>query len=218
MAEMKQDASVATLLGDLVASRRSADRRRLHRTLRDALAAANQELAPLGPLRVTAGDECQGSFAGLGEALRAAWWLRWALAGEGAELRFGLGWGPVRVLEEDPRVEDGPGWWVARDAVEWVHEQAARPGTGHLRSAYRRAEGVPGPDPAPVNAALLCRDLVVGSLSDRSRRVLGGLVAGQSQAAIAQAEGISASAVSQRVRGDGLTAVLAAQELLEGVT
>ena len=48
--------------------------------------------------------------------------------------------------------------------------------------------------------------------------ILGGLVAGRSQAEIAEGEGISPSAVSQRVRGDGLAVVTAAQELLEGVS
>ena len=30
------------------------------------------------------------------------------------DVRHGIGWGPVSVLGEEPRVEDGPGWWAAR--------------------------------------------------------------------------------------------------------
>ncbi len=213
---MKDNSSVATLIGDVVSSRRSADRGRLHALLAAALVAVNAELDPPGPLRVTVGDEYQGSFADLGTAVRAAWHLRWALAGE-AELRHGLGWGEVTVLSGEPRVEDGPGWWAARDAIEAVKGDAARPATRHLRTAYRLADGSSGPAPGAVNAALLCRDHVVGSLSERSRRILGGLVAGHTQAEIAETEGITPSAVSQRVRGDGLAVVTAAQELLEGV-
>ncbi len=37
------------------------------------------------------------------------------------------------------------------------------------------------------------------------------------QSTLAEREGISASAVSQRVRTDGIGAVLAAQELLRGI-
>ena len=215
MTEMKGQ-PVATLIADLVGSRAVPDRAALHRVLVDAVTEANAATDPVTPLRITVGDEFQGAYADLAGAVRAAWWLRWRIEGS-AELRFGLGWGPVRVLEEEPRVEDGPGWWVARDAIGAAEEQAARPGTRHLRTAYRRADGVAGPDPGPVNAALLCRDHLVGSLSDRSRRILGRLVAGDPQAAIARDEGVSASAISQRVRGDGLTVVLAAQTLLEGL-
>jgi hypothetical protein len=68
---------------------------------------------------------------------------------------------------------------------------------------------------AAVNAALLCRDHLVGSLSDRSLRLLRGLMDPHTtQGRLAAAEGISASAVSQRVRTDGLGVVLAAHELL----
>jgi hypothetical protein len=215
MSKMKDHSSVATVLGDVVGSRSSADRGRLHTILAAALAAINDELDPPGPLRVTVGDEYQGSFPDLGTALRAAWRLQWALAGE-AELRHGVGWGPVAVLSGEPRVEDGPGWWAAREAIESVKADATRPATRHLRTAYRLAERSGGPAPGAVNAALLCRDQMVGSLSERSRRILGGLVAGRTQAEIAEAEGISPSAVSQRVRGDGLAVVTAAQELLEG--
>ena len=214
MDEVKQE-PVATLIADLVGSRAVADRAALHRVLADTVAEANAVTGPVTPLRITVGDEFQGTYADLAAALRAAWWVRWQLDGV-VELRFGLGWGPVSVLDVEPRVEDGPGWWAARDAIVDVAEQAARPGTRHLRTAYRRADGVAGPEPGAVNAALLCRDHLVGSLSDRSRRILGRLLAGDSQATIAQDEGVSASAVSQRVRGDGLAVVTAAQALLEG--
>lgn len=219
MVDLK-DGPVAALLGDVVGSRVAADRGAVHRALVRALDDLNADLDPLGALRVTTGDEFQGVFASVGQALGAAWRLRWLLAGE-VELRYGVGWGPVRVLDEETRIEDGPGWWVARDAVVHAEEQAARAATRHLRTAYRRAQGdagAGGPDPGAVNAALLCRDHLVGSLSARSQRVLARMVAGASQAAIAEAEGISASAVSQRVRGDGLAVVVAAQELLEGLT
>ena len=48
-------------------------------------------------------------------------------------------------------------------------------------------------------------------------RLLRGVVDGRSQAELAEEEGISPSAVSQRMRKDGLAVVVAADELLEGV-
>lgn len=215
MATMK-GGPVATLLGDLVASRTAADRAGLHHHLARLLETANQRLEPVAPFRITVGDEFQARFATVGEALRATLWLRLALQPH-SDLRHGVGWGPVEVLGDDPPVEDGPGWWAARAAIEAVKSEAARPATRRLRTAYRLAEGYAGPDPAAVNAALVCRDHVVGSASARSSRLLWGTLEGRSQAALAEQEGISPSAVSQRMRHDGLAAVLVADELLGGV-
>ncbi len=213
MTEMKQPA-VATVIGDVVGSRSAPDRARLHTRLTALLEHANTHLRPAVPLRVTVGDEFQGCFATVGAAVHASLWLRLHLA---VDLRHGLGWGQVTVLTEEPRVEDGPGWWAARAAIEEVKEEASRAGARLRRTAYRRAEGTDGPDPAAVNAALMCRDQMIGSLSERSWRLLAGVLDGRSQAELAEVEGISASAVSQRVRNDGLAVIVAADELLGGV-
>lgn len=206
---------VATLIGDVVRSRAAHDRPALHEQLTATLAEANRRLRPVVPLRITLGDEFQGCFVSVGEALHASLWLGLHLAP--VQLRHGVGWGPVAVLADQPRVEDGPGWWVAREAIEAVKREEARPARRLLRTAYRRAEGVAGPDPGAVNAALMCRDQMIGSVSDRSLRLLRGVLDGHSQAELAELEGVSASAVSQRMRKDGLAVMVAADELLRGV-
>jgi len=219
MAQVKKSASVATLIGDVVSSRSSPDRRGLHDALGRAVDEANERFAPVAPLRITVGDEYQGVFADLGTAQSAALWLRVRLAPD-AELRHGLGWGRVLVLAEEPRVEDGSGWWAARAAIDEIKKEARSAGTRLARTAYRCADGVDGaggPDPAAVNAALLCRDQLVGALSERSMRLLAGLLDGVSQTDLAQQEGVSVSAVSQRVRGDGLAVIVAATKLLGGM-
>lgn len=198
-----------TVIGDLVGSRGAADRSRLHATLEEALAQANRQLSPPTPLRVTVGDEYQGVFATLGDALRATLVLRLALL-PGYDVRHGIGSGEVTVLAEEPRVEDGPGWWAARDAIEAVKAAEGRPGTRTLRTAYAGADDAE----AAVNAALTLRDAMVGGLSGRSLSVLRGLLAGATQRDIAASLEVSASAVSQRVRGDGLAAIVAAHDLM----
>ena len=215
MTDLKDVASLATLIGDVVRSRNATDRSGLHAQLTGVLEEANTRLRPVVRLRITVGDEFQGCFATVGEALHASLWLRLHLAP--AQLRHGVGWGSVAVLADEPRVEDGPGWWAARDAIEAVKGEAARAGTRLLRTAYRRAEEADGPDPGPVNAALMCRDQMIGSVSERSLRLLRGTLDGTTQAELAEAEGISASAVSQRMRNDGLAVIVAADELLRGV-
>jgi hypothetical protein len=211
------------MIGDVVASRLATDRAALHARLADVLEQVNDHLRPTVPLRVTVGDEDQGCFASVGEAVHATLWLRVHLAPE-VEVRHGLGWGAVTVLAEEPRVEDGPGWWAARDAIETVKAEASRATTRELRTAYRRAEGdagAGGPDPHAINAALLCRDHLVGSAAmrgdGRSLRLLRGMLLGRTQVELAQEEGVSPSAVSQRSRHDGLGIVLAADAMLQEV-
>lgn len=206
----------ATLIGDVVGSRGARDRSRLHTRLGQVLDQVNASADPGTPLRITLGDEYQGRFATVGEALGAALRLRLALLPE-YDVRHGIGWGAVTVLQEEPRVEDGPGWWAAREAIEAVKQAEDRPGTRHRRTAYRLAEGASGPEPAAIEAALMLRDQLVGGLSERSVSVLRALLAGSTQREIAEGLGITDSAVSQRVRADGLAVVVAADELMRGL-
>lgn len=211
---------VATLIGDLIGSRASADRPALHAVLGDVLARVNDALDPVTPLRITVGDEYQGAFADVATAARAALLLRVGLL-PSYDVRHGIGWGPVTLLEDEPRVEDGPGWWVARDALEEVERLQERSATRHRRCLYRASDGggegageaAAGPSPVWVSAALLLVDEVVSGLSDRSVSVLRGLLEGHSQKEMARELGISPSAVSQRVRADGLAAIVAVDEL-----
>lgn len=208
--------SVATVIGDVVGSREAPDRAHLHARLTEALAAVNDQFGPVVPLRITVGDEYQGVFSDVGSGLAAALRLRLALHPE-VDVRHGVGWGPITVLSEEPRVEDGPGWWAARAAIVAV-EEAGRSGMRVLRTAYRVAQDAPGgTDPDAVNAALLCQDALLAGASVRSWGVLDGLLRGMNQTEIARAEGISGSAVGQRIRKDGLAALVAADELLGGL-
>jgi len=204
---------MCALIGDVVGSRSSADRTALHARLAEVLAGVNAALDPAAPLRVTVGDEYQGGFDTVSEAVRATLRLRLAL-GPGIDVRHGIGWGEVTVLEEEPRIEDGSGWWAARDAINAVHRSAQRPGSRLRRTVYRRAEGIEGPDPATLEAMLILRDQLVGELSERSLLVLRGLLGGTTQRDLAHDLGVTASAVSQRVRADGLAALVAADRAL----
>ena len=215
MTEMKEKPS-ATLIGDVIRSRGAGDRAALHTRLAEALAAVNGHAEPVTPLRITVGDEYQGAFATVGAALQATLRLRLALL-PAYDVRHGIGWGSVRVLEAEPRVEDGPGWWAARDAISSVQAAEGRPRSRGRRTAYARADGTDGPDPAAIDAYLALRDTMVAGLSDTSVSVLRDLMAGRTQREIAAGLGVSASAVSQRVRGDGLAVLVAADKTMEGV-
>ncbi len=230
MSTMKDQASRCVLIGDLVGSRGAPNRRALHRAVEQALVSVNAVIPTVTELRITVGDEFQGSYATLGAAIEAALRVRLALL-PAADVRVGIGRGPVQLLDAERGIEDGPGWWAARSAIEAVEQAAGRAATRHLRTAYHPAPQLDaaadareldatgrGGDADAVNAALLCRDHLVGSLSQRSVRLLRGLMDPHTtQSELATLEGISASAVSQRVRADGIGAVLAAEDLLRGL-
>ena len=97
-----------------------------------------------------------------------------------------------------------------------MEQQAERAALQHVHTAYRLAEGEADAEGTAlaVEAALHCQDHMVGSLSERSGRLLRGLLDGMTQRELAAAEGISPSAVSQRVRADGLAVIVRCHELL----
>lgn len=213
MAAMKKPASSterATLIGDVIGSRRVADRRGLHRALHRALADVAD--GALDAPAFTVGDEFQGSYATTGAALDAALRVRLAVAPD-IDVRFGIGWGAVTILDATAGIQDGPGWWAAREAIEWVASAQRQSGLALVRTAFRSARR----DVDAVNAALMCRDHLVGSLDDRSLRILKGLLTERTKKDIAAAEHISASAVSQRAGRDGLDLIVQASAYLRGV-
>jgi hypothetical protein len=188
-----------TLIADLVGSRRLADRSGAQARVGHVLSEVTDRLKPLQALEATVGDEFQGAFAALGSATLATLLTRLALLPE-IDIRCGLGFGEVTVHDASrrPLLQDGPGWWAARDAIDAM--------------GSRRRTWYAGPDAGRVNAFLVSRDALVDRLSERGCRMLRMALLGESQQRIAQAEGISKSAVSQQF-SRGIAAVRDAQVL-----
>lgn len=215
MAKMKSEASLrrATVIGDIVASRHSADRPQLHRRVAAALQLG--AATATDPPAFTVGDEFQGSYPTVGAAIDAALAVRLAVAPD-IDVRFGIGWGEVTILDERAGIQDGPGWWSAREAIEWTASVQRQPALAAVRTAYR-TEAADGPSADAVNAALLCRDHLLGSLDARSLRLLRGLLEHKTKKDLAAMEDISASAVSQRAARDGLDLLVLASDYLRGL-
>lgn len=206
---MKNNASFGyAVIGDLVGSRQHASRRTVQDALLGALARANQLVPARQPLEPTIGDEFQSVHAGLREALLATVLVRLALPEE-LDARFGVGVGDIEIVGASSYglTQDGPAWWAAREAVVEVEErQRSMP---HLRTRLVRP-GVEGPD--LVNAYLECRDFIVSGFDGRQRRIALGLLSGSTATQLAAQEGISASAVSQRIRRSGIRALVESVE------
>ena len=209
---MKIQASLATLIGDVVGSRQAIDRAGLHRRVSSGLGGV--AASAIDPPAFTVGDEFQGSYHTVGDAIDAALRVRLATAA-GVDVRFGIGWGAVTVLDEQARIQDGPGWWAAREAIEATASAQRQPGLALVRTTFRAEGG--RTDIEAINAALMCRDHLLGSLDDRSSRILKGLMNNQPKKDIAEAEGISPSAVSQRAGRDGLDLIVLASAHLRSI-
>jgi hypothetical protein len=196
------------VIGDVIGSRRLADRSGAQQRVAEALADVSRVLTGVQPLEATVGDEFQGAYATLGEATRCTLLVRLALL-PAIDVRCGIGVGEATVFDarRTPWLQDGPAWWAAREAIEWM--------AGTRRAAFRT--WLVAPDAAVtdvVNAHLLCRDALVDRLNERGWRMLRSALRGASQQRIAEDEGVTKSAVSQQF-SRGISAVRAAQELLE---
>ncbi|MGV0798221.1 RNA polymerase subunit sigma-70, partial [Mycolicibacterium elephantis] len=99
--------------------------------------------------------------------------------------------------------------------ITWTATAQRQPGLALVRTSYRADVGRTDTD--AINAALICRDHLLGSLDDRSLRIVKGLLSNHTKKDIAAAEGISASAVSQRAGRDGLDLIVVASRYLRNI-
>jgi len=212
---------VIAVIADIVGSRGLGDRGAAQRVLDETIARVEQDL-PLAaqPLTPTVGDEQQGVYLDLGDALTSLLMIQLRLP-DGIAFRFGLGVGEVRAVESvHGELADGPGWYAARAAIETVHsrEQRAVPRTRTW------IVGAPGQDEvmettiAASNAYLLARDELVGAMSERERRLTYGRAVGRSQQELAAQEGISQPSVSKSLRSAGAAALIEGLSALWGAT
>ncbi len=228
----------ASLLGDVVASKEAKSRKVLQRRLHESLERLNSILPAYQPPIMTVGDEFQGLYATVGEALHASLLLR-LLSKEFTDIRFGIGWGRLDVHDPEarPYEQDGPSWWAARAAIEAVSalmdRRSAPKGlrTGFIEwdRSLRARRLFPSPlddlawapdakgriEPLPlqqaVNAFLVCRDEIVGRMDARSARLLLARLTGVPITEVAKSEQISPSAIYERLRRSGAYAVASAE-------
>lgn len=205
-----------TVIVDLVGSRRQPDRAKAQQQLQRSLNQVNAAVEALQALAPTIGDESQGAYVDLPAALRATLLLRLSLPAP-LDCRFGLGagsWETVGRSDYGP-MQDGPAWWAAREAIV---EAKAREVRRHksARTWYVIADGEAAAFPSAglTNAFLLCRDEIIGGMNDRGRRLALGLLKGSTQVELANAEGISQSAVSQNLQRSGAFALLGGLEAI----
>ncbi|HLU51978.1 MAG TPA: SatD family protein [Acidimicrobiia bacterium] len=189
---------VAALIGDVVASRESSDRASLQDRLLGVLRGVSERYS--SELAVTLGDEFQGRYGSLAEAVAVSWELHIRCL-PFARLRLGLGWGEILVEApgREPFGQDGPAWWNARDAIEQLA------GTSHPSRTLVRT----GTDwDELLNAYLTLRDNSLDDIDSVDSQILVALGEGHTQRAIADRLGLHESSVSRRVHRHRLATLL----------
>lgn len=200
---------VAAVIVDIVRSRALPDRAEAQAAVLGAFALAERDASVVRPVAATVGDEFQGVYAGLGDALRVTTLASLALP-DGIEVRTGIGLG--EVVDVDGDISDGSAWWRAREAIEEAHRREDV-GEGSVRGW---CVGGGSDDAVMASSVLLLRDHVVSRMRARERRIAAGLIAGELQSGIAARESISQAAVSQAAHRSGAIALREALENLQG--
>lgn len=210
---------VIAVLADIVGSRKLDDRSAAQDVLDETIARVEADV-PLAvqPLTPTVGDEQQGVYRDLGEAMTSLLMVQLRLP-DGIGFRFGIGVGEVSAVESrHGELADGPGWYAARAAIETVHAREGRA----IPRARTWIVGAPGQDEvvqttiAASNAYLLVRDELIGAMSERERRLTYGRLIGRSQHELAAQEGITQPSVSKSLKSAGAAALIEGLMALRG--
>jgi hypothetical protein len=208
-------APCAALVGDLVRSREHSDQRELFAAFAAALEATNAEVRGCQPLAATVGDECQGVYGSVREALAAALFVRLRLLGT-SEVRFGVGWGEITTYDPEraPAGQSGTAWWNARKALDEVKSiESGRSWPRHVRTWI---VGLEEPSLGLARAFLITRDALVAGMDERDARIALGLFRDERQAEIADAIGITQPSVARRAADNGPAALYRAQQAWAG--
>lgn len=195
------------VIADIVGSRTLPDRAAAQRALDDAIVRVERDL-PLArrPLQPVLGDELQGTYPDASAAMASVLLLRLALP-DGVDCRYGIGVGAMtEVPSRVGALAEGPAWWAAREAIEFVHDRQSR-AVPAARTWIVAAAGHGSTSIGWANAYLLARDQLVGRMTARTRRLAYGRLLGRTQGELAQAEQITQSAVSQALATAGVGAL-----------
>lgn len=187
----------------------------LFATLREALDAVNQSttVSAVQELDFATGDEVQGLFRSVWDAVDAAFLLRLRTLGV-CDLRFGVGWGRelVRQGDEDYRGRSGTVWWNAREALSRV--EAAADKKGWPRSLRTWVVGPEGFEEGLVNAHLILQDELLAGFDEHDGVIMLGLLGGRTQKEIAGELGVTQPTVSGRISRRGMWALYHNRRLL----
>lgn len=112
------------IIGDIKNSKQLTNRYEVQETLKKTLNMINnkysEDLKSL--FSVTVGDEFQGLLTNSNHMLEMIDMIRFSMYP--LEIRFGIGLGDIstKIIEKDSLGSDGPAYWAAREAIDYVHD------------------------------------------------------------------------------------------------
>ena len=195
------------IIGDVIDSKKMSNRPQVQVELETVLSQANSDFQEhfASLFTITRGDEFQALFYQTAPIFQILDWIQDALD-QTILIRFGIGLGEI-LTEINPRQSigaDGPAYWEARKAIEFVHDYDDY-GTTQLAFS-----AVNSNLKQTVNALLASADFIKASWTEPQREILHHLLAENiyeeqfKQKEIAEALNISSSALTKRIKASGL--------------
>lgn len=193
---------LAAIIGDIVESKRTEQRDSLQHLFVEVLDIANQTTAPSTTLRITRGDEFEGSYETVAAAWAATLRLRLLMRERGEDLWLSVAWGEVTAFpgSENAAIQDGPAWWAARDALTELKQSSRQRVPENRRTVFT----VDHPSRSLLQAASDLRDEVISRLDQSDAAITLGLMGGTTQASIAERLEVTPGVVSRRAHRNGL--------------
>jgi hypothetical protein len=206
---------LAAVIGDIVDSKLTRERDAMQHAFVDVLDVVNHTTSPLTTLRITRGDEFEGSYATIAGAWAATLRLRLLMRAHGHDLWLSVAWGEVTAFPEsaDAAVQDGPAWWTARDALVALKQSSRQRVPENRRTVFTAGFTAGLADPAFLEVAVSLRDEVLAGLDDADARITLGLLDGATQTAIAEQLGVTPGVVSRRAHRNGLLSLAASAKI-----
>lgn len=202
---------LTAIIGDIVESKEAVDRDALQRLFVDVLAVVNKTTTPHTELRITRGDEFEGSYPSIADAWDATLRLRLLMKQRGHDLWLSVAWGEITALAEspDPAVQDGPAWWAARSALTELKQASRQKSPDNRRTIFTTE----GPGASLLSSATILRDEILAKLDKSDAAITLGLLDGATQASIAAELGVTAGVVSRRAHRNGLLSLVASARI-----
>jgi hypothetical protein len=194
------------LIGDLIASRDSKNRKDLQKQIKSVLRQVNERTPkPVSPYTLTLGDEFQAVFENADHIFEDIVQILWAM--HPVQVRFSLGLGEITtdLNTEQALGMDGPAFYLARDGINQLKEDGG----------LIRLEGLPEPWDALAESSLFLVNRRIKKWDINRLAILHGLLSGKDKKVIAADLGITAQAVYKNISTGELAAVI---EYLKALT
>lgn len=165
--------SYIAIIGDLKNSKIMIDRNTVQNKLKNLLSKVNEKYSKdiSAKFMITLGDEFQGLLHDGGHVMHIIQEIQREM--HPVEIRFGIGVGPITT---DINVEmaigaDGPGYYKARQAIEFLKENEGKNRT-HASDARIEVDGDNENAAAVMNTVLSLLSIVKANWTDRQREII----------------------------------------------